>query len=203
MRVYDLPTDCLVRTPAQTRRPHPLTSHRTVCPLHWLISTHVDAYSSPRDDRLQRPRPQLINGSCVWGMCRPWRPTQECEPQREDFTAAVSVQEGETVYDYCWFSGMRATEPASCCFLTSTRHRPVHLWDAVTGELRATYRAYDHLDEIIAANCMAVDPDGTKLFLGCAASAALTWTVRVSERQAHRAAGCLSTPRMCLCILPS
>ena len=22
------------------------------------------------------------------------------------------MQEGETVYDYCWFSGMRATDPA-------------------------------------------------------------------------------------------
>ena len=68
----------------------------------------------------------------------------------------------------CWVKTMPYL--GSCCFLTSTRHRPVHLWDAVTGELRATYRAYDHLDEIVAAHCVAVEPDGAKLFLGCAAS---------------------------------
>jgi hypothetical protein len=31
------------------------------------------------------------------------------------------VHTGETVYDYCWFSGMSAADPASCCFASTSR----------------------------------------------------------------------------------
>ena len=34
---------------------------------------------------------------------------------------AVQVHTGETVYDYCWFSGMAASDPASCCFASTSR----------------------------------------------------------------------------------
>lgn len=33
------------------------------------------------------------------------------------------VQEGELVYDYAWYSGMSAADPASCCFATTCRVR--------------------------------------------------------------------------------
>lgn len=36
---------------------------------------------------------------------------------------ALEVHTGETVYDYCWFSGMSAADPASCCFASTSRVR--------------------------------------------------------------------------------
>ena len=39
-----------------------------------------------------------------------------------------------------------------CCLLSTSRGRPVHLWDAVSGTLRASYVGFNHLDEVDAAN---------------------------------------------------
>jgi hypothetical protein len=38
--------------------------------------------------------------------------------------------------------------------------------DAVSGSLKGSYRAYDHLDEITTAYSIAFTPDGDKLFCG-------------------------------------
>lgn len=60
-------------------------------------------------------------------------------------TSALTVKEGGLIYDSCWYPFMNSWEPATCCFLSTSRESPVHLWDAFTGELRATYRAYNQL----------------------------------------------------------
>lgn len=57
----------------------------------------------------------------------------------EDLTPVLSVQEGEMVYDYCWYPRMNSYEPSSCCFLSTTRDHPLHLWDAYTGRLRCKF----------------------------------------------------------------
>jgi hypothetical protein len=46
---------------------------------------------------------------------------------------ALRIQEGELLYDFCWYSQMSAADPASCCLATTGRAHPVHLWDALTG----------------------------------------------------------------------
>ena len=76
------------------------------------------------------------------------------------------VHEGETVYDYAWYPFMNSNVPATCCFVSSSRDAPLHLWDAFSGKLRATYRAYDHLDEIVAAYSVAPSFDGNSLVAG-------------------------------------
>ncbi|KAJ1456152.1 hypothetical protein M885DRAFT_183950 [Pelagophyceae sp. CCMP2097] len=48
--------------------------------------------------------------------------------------------EGETVYDYAWYPQMHSSNPVSCCFLSTSRDHPLHLWDAFDGSHRATYR---------------------------------------------------------------
>lgn len=73
---------------------------------------------------------------------------------------------GETVYDMAWYPGMTSLEPATCCFTTTSRDHPIHLWCAYTGVLRATYRAYDHLDELTPATAVAFNCDGTALWGG-------------------------------------
>ncbi|KAB1221888.1 Telomerase Cajal body protein 1 [Morella rubra] len=57
-------------------------------------------------------------------------------------------------------------DPVSCVFASTTRDHPIHLWDATSGELRCTYRAYDAMDEISAAFSVAFNPTGTKIFAG-------------------------------------
>ena len=42
----------------------------------------------------------------------------------------------------------------------------MQLWDACTGGKRATYRAYDPMDEIEAAYSLAFSLDGTQLLAG-------------------------------------
>lgn len=46
---------------------------------------------------------------------------------------------------------MTPHDPATCCLASTARGLPVHLWDAVTGHLRASYRAHDRTDSPTAA----------------------------------------------------
>ncbi|GBG61386.1 hypothetical protein CBR_g20417 [Chara braunii] len=85
---------------------------------------------------------------------------------KDSFDPTVVVQEGENVYDYQWFPLMTASDLATCCFVSTTREHPIHLWDGITGQLRGTYRAYDDKDEISAAYSLAFNLDGNKLFAG-------------------------------------
>lgn len=85
---------------------------------------------------------------------------------QDSYEASLVVTEGESVYDFCWFPHMSASDPTSCVFASTTRDHPIHLWDATTGLLRCTYRAYDAVDEITAAFSVAFNPTGTKIFAG-------------------------------------
>lgn len=61
---------------------------------------------------------------------------------------------------------MSSAEPATSVFVSTSRDHPLHMWDAFTGNLRATYRAYDHLDEVAAANSVCFNTQGDKIFAG-------------------------------------
>ena len=47
----------------------------------------------------------------------------------------IQAKEAEPIYECCWYPLMNIQDPASCCFLTSSRDHPVHLWDSNTGEV--------------------------------------------------------------------
>ncbi|EFN80355.1 telomerase Cajal body protein 1 [Harpegnathos saltator] len=68
-----------------------------------------------------------------------------------NFTSALTIKEGGLIYDTCWYPFMSTWDPTTCCFLSTSKESPAHLWDAITGELRATYRAYNQVDEIEAS----------------------------------------------------
>ena len=78
----------------------------------------------------------------------------------------VTVQEGENVYDFQWYPLMNSQDVDSCCFATTSRFQPIHLYDAFDGHIRATYRCFDHLDEMVAARSINFDPSGHKLIAG-------------------------------------
>ncbi|KAF3451564.1 hypothetical protein FNV43_RR07659 [Rhamnella rubrinervis] len=84
----------------------------------------------------------------------------------DSYAANLVVNEGESVYDFCWYPYMSASDPVTSVFASTTRDHPIHLWDATSGQLRCTYRAYDAMDEITAAFSIAFNPSGTKIFAG-------------------------------------
>ncbi|CAM9170103.1 unnamed protein product [Phaeothamnion confervicola] len=89
-------------------------------------------------------------------------------PQRlaTEWRACLSSVEGETIYDSAWYPHMTSQNPATCVFISTCRDHPIHMWDAFTGALRATYRAYDHMDEISAANSVCFNACGDRILAG-------------------------------------
>ena len=81
-----------------------------------------------------------------------WKPVLRC-------------QEND-VYDYAWYPGQDSREPLTCCFLSTSRDQPLHLWDAYSGALRASYVAWSDADQIQTAVSCGFSPDGTKVFAG-------------------------------------
>lgn len=79
---------------------------------------------------------------------------------------ALTIKDGGLIYDCCWYPLMNSWEPATCCFLSTSKETPVHLWDAFTGKLRATYRAYNQVDEVEAALSVQFVDDGKQIWAG-------------------------------------
>ncbi|CAH2272664.1 telomerase Cajal body 1 [Pelobates cultripes] len=84
----------------------------------------------------------------------------------EEMSAVLRMAEGDTIYDYCWYPCMNSTDPETCFVASSSRDNPIHVWDAFHGNLKASYRPYNHLDELTAAHSLCYTPDGAQLFSG-------------------------------------
>ncbi|XP_049622183.1 telomerase Cajal body protein 1 [Suncus etruscus] len=91
---------------------------------------------------------------------------KEEELEYSEMTPVLRMAEGDTIYDYCWYSLMSSAQPDTSYVASSSRENPIHIWDAFTGELRASFRAYNHLDELMAAHSLCFSPDGSQLFCG-------------------------------------
>ncbi|CAN0386209.1 unnamed protein product [Lampetra fluviatilis] len=102
--------------------------------------------------------------------------TTTLEP--EQMAPALRMHEAESVYDFCWYPLMNSYDPTSCVLASTSRDNPIHMWDAFTGQLRASYRAYDHLDELEAARSLCFSPDGLRLACGFSRSLRLFSTGR-------------------------
>ncbi|XP_055903373.1 telomerase Cajal body protein 1 homolog [Eupeodes corollae] len=81
-------------------------------------------------------------------------------------STAVHVKEGGTVYDCAWYPFMNSELPETCCWLASRQHEPIQMWDAFNGDLRASYRGYDDVDEVEAAISVIFSNDGEQVFGG-------------------------------------
>eukprot|EP01135_Chromosphaera_perkinsii_P007730 Nk52_evm19s967 gene=Nk52_evmTU19s967 len=68
-----------------------------------------------------------------------------------DLCAVLKIKKGEVIYDFAWYPLMDSMNPATCCAICSVRDGPMHLVDCYDGSLRATYGAYNHLDEVTTA----------------------------------------------------
>ncbi|KAJ8008415.1 hypothetical protein DPEC_G00104590 [Dallia pectoralis] len=83
-----------------------------------------------------------------------------------EMNPVLKMAEGDTIYDYCWYPKMTSLDPDSCFIASSSRDNPVHIWDAFYGDLRASFRPYNHLDELTAAHSLCFTPDGSQLYCG-------------------------------------
>ncbi|KAA8519874.1 hypothetical protein F0562_014036, partial [Nyssa sinensis] len=52
----------------------------------------------------------------------------------DSYAANLVVTEGESIYDYCWYPYMSASDSVTCVFASTTRDHPIHLWDAASGQ---------------------------------------------------------------------
>uniref|UniRef100_A0A1B8Y4R1 Telomerase Cajal body protein 1 n=1 Tax=Xenopus tropicalis TaxID=8364 RepID=A0A1B8Y4R1_XENTR len=84
----------------------------------------------------------------------------------EEMLPVLRMAEGDTIYDYCWYPNMTSSDPATCFVASSCKDNPIHVWDAFHGQLKASYRPYNHLDELTAAHSLSFTPDGAQLFSG-------------------------------------
>ncbi|KAG5853306.1 hypothetical protein ANANG_G00071760 [Anguilla anguilla] len=115
------------------------------------------------------------DGSCILSnsadnVLRVYNLPAELYSQDWDLLAEMSpvlrMAEGDTIYDYCWYPKMSSLDPDTCFIASSSRDNPVHIWDAFYGDLRATFRPYNHLDELTAAHSLCFSPDGSQLYCG-------------------------------------
>ncbi|KAI9103286.1 WD40-repeat-containing domain protein [Phlyctochytrium arcticum] len=84
----------------------------------------------------------------------------------EPLKPVLSIQEPEAVYDLAWYPHMSSADPATCCFLSSVRDHPVRMWDAYTGQIRCSYTANDHLEQVIAPTALTFNLDGSSIYCG-------------------------------------
>ena len=91
------------------------------------------------------------------------------------------IPQSEAVYATALYPGFHAADPATACFAASCRGQPVHLWDAFSGKLRATYRSYNLADEVATAHSLCFHPDGERCgllpFLSCVFTTSLVSAV--------------------------
>ena len=108
---------------------------------------------------------------------------------RSSLRAAVWAREGETIFDARWYPLMDASTPASCVFASTSRDHPIHMWDAYTGALRASYLGYDHYDALTTAVSVAFSPRG-QILIGGYERAVRVWDLtrpgRSTETRATR-----------------
>lgn len=72
---------------------------------------------------------------------------------------------GEAIYDCHWYPHMNHQYDATCCYVTTSRDHPIHLWN-LDGTIRCSYLGYNHLDELEAAISLCFNPTGERLYGG-------------------------------------
>lgn len=107
------------------------------------------------------------DGTCLLSnsddnILRLFEPSLTEQPSR----SVLQFYPGDTIFDYEWYPLMRSMDPNTCCLASTSRGHPIHLWDAFTGARRASYCAYDHLDEPVSALSLCFNPSGENIIAG-------------------------------------
>eukprot|EP00934_Nitzschia_sp_Nitz4_P002358 Nitzschia sp. Nitz4//scaffold12_size214221//188803//190141//NITZ4_001533-RA/size214221-augustus-gene-0.37-mRNA-1//-1//CDS//3329535119//2358//frame0 len=83
----------------------------------------------------------------------PWKPVLTCPS-------------GDSVRSFAWYPHMNSSDPSTCCFVGAARDQPVRLFDAYTGQIRASYRPYNALDEMESPTTVCFVNNGQQVLMG-------------------------------------
>jgi telomerase Cajal body protein 1 len=82
---------------------------------------------------------------------------------------------GSALIDAKWYPFMNISDPASCCYITTCRDQPIHLWqysndntnDVTPAPVsRCSYRCYNQYDEIETCQALSFNKTGDKIYAG-------------------------------------
>jgi len=95
--------------------------------------------------------------------------SEQLSPKKQPIawkTALASAAVGEVIRCYDWYPPMQSSQPATCCLAATGRDQPVHLIDAYTGGVRATYVPMNNKDEMESPTVIQFSPAGDKIVTG-------------------------------------
>ncbi|KAG7342070.1 bestrophin, RFP-TM, chloride channel [Nitzschia inconspicua] len=78
----------------------------------------------------------------------------------------LTYDTGDAVRSYSWYPRMKSSDAASCCFVGVSRDSPIHLYDAYTQQIRATYCPHNAMDELESPSTVCFVEDGQQLVTG-------------------------------------
>ncbi|CAK9293669.1 unnamed protein product [Gordionus sp. m RMFG-2023] len=84
----------------------------------------------------------------------------------KQIASVIKIKEVDAIFDYCWNPLMNSWDQQTCFIASTCRDSPIHLWDANTGSLLNTYKAYSQNEELLTCCSLAFNSYGTKLFAG-------------------------------------
>ena len=128
------------------------------------IGKSVDTYDSYPQGCSFSP-----DGLCVLTSCKNvlrLYNTPANNDQAASLTTVLTAKGGDTVRSYDWYPYMKSSDPSTCCFVATSLDQPVHLYDAYTSSIRATYCPYNDKDEMESPQLVSFQPDGQKLVCG-------------------------------------
>lgn len=88
------------------------------------------------------------------------------EKTNVNWTTILSAKCGDSIRSYAWYPLMNSYDPSSCAFAACARDSPIHLIDAYTSAIRATYSPYNALDEMESPTTLTFTPDGGRIVAG-------------------------------------
>lgn len=79
---------------------------------------------------------------------------------------SLVIKHSDPLYDFAWYPQMSSDDPVTCVFAISSCNCAIHLYDAYTGNIRATYKSLDHLEQLHSAHSVAFNGCGDKIYAG-------------------------------------
>ena len=98
------------------------------------------------------------------------QPNNKEQQQYHSWSASLTSHQGgpppsSSFASYCWYPLMTSTSPLTSLYATCRGHSmPIHLIDAYTSQLRASYCPYNAVDELEGPTVVEFSPDGRRIY---------------------------------------
>jgi WD40 repeat protein len=79
---------------------------------------------------------------------------------------SLTMSEGEAIYEFAWNPLMDSRASSTCYFAAASKDKPIHLWDAYTGKVIASFTPLDEVCNLRSALSLRFDASGRVLFAG-------------------------------------